>query len=434
MNKKKEEGFGSILGFLLVAIGFAVGVGSLWRFPYVCGSNGGAIFILVYILVILLIGIPLLTVEITMGFQTQKTAILAYKELAPGKKWYFASYLHILAAVMVFAYTSPIYAWVLTYIYRTATGFFTGMDAAAITASFDALNADHTTMMIAAVVNWVLICLVVYRGLQNGVEKISKIILPLLALIMLVCIFIGIRLPGAMDGLKFLFWPDVTHFTFHSFTTALGQAFFAIGIGMLASMVFGSYIKKKDEVIVKDASIISGAIIFAGIAAGLMIFPMVFAFGLEPSAGTGLTLLTLPNAFLAVSGGRVIGTLFYVGFYIAAFSSAIGICESIVAVFMDVFRVSRGRALALTMVFGVIIGTISICDLNLFDKFDIITSNYIIVIGAFLISIFTGWIWGAENVLDAANIRHKALRLWISVCLKYLCPVAIIIIFIGNFL
>ncbi len=433
MAEKKNEGFSNILGFLLVAIGFAVGVGSLWRFPYVCGSNGGAIFIFVYVLVIIFIGIPLLTAEITMGFKTQKTAVYAYQELAPGKKWYLGGYLHIISAVMVFAYTSPIYAWVLTYIYRTATGYFTGMDAAAITESFNMLNTDHKTMLIAAVVNWLLIGLVVYRGLQNGVEKISKIILPLLAVIMVICIIIGIRLPGAVDGLEFMFKPNISNFTFNSFTTALGQAFFAIGIGMLASMVFGSYIKKPDEVIVKDASIISGAIIVAGIAAGLMIFPMVFAFGLEPSAGTGLTLLTLPNAFNAVAGGRIIGTLFYVGFYIAAFSSAIGICEAVVAVVMDIFHVSRGKALAITMVAGVVIGTVSICDLNLFDKLDIITSNYFIVIGAFLISIFTGWIWGAENVLDAANIHHKFLRIWISVCLKFLCPIAIVVIFMGNF-
>lgn len=432
--QKEKEGFSSIFGFLMVIIGFAVGVGSLWRFPYVCGTNGGALFILIYLAVIIFIGIPLLTAEISMGFHTQKTAVDAYKTLAPGKKWYFAGYLHMFAALMVFAYTVPIYAWVITYIFRTATGFFAGMDAAGIATAFDALNSDPKTMFISAIINWALVAVVIKGGLQGSVEKISKVILPLLAVIMIICIIIGLRTPGAFKGVEFMFKPNYEDFTFSSFTTALGQAFFAIGIGMLASMVFGSYIKKKDEVIVKDASIISFAIICAGIAAGLMIFPIVFAFDLEPAAGTGLSLITLPNAFNAVAGGRIIGTIFYIGFYIAAFSSAIGIGEAVVGAFMDVFNISRGKALALIMAFAVIIGSVSILNLDLFDKMDIITCNYLVVIGAFIIAVFVGWIWGAENFLDAANIHNSFVRLWIKSCVKYACPVAVVVIFLGNFL
>lgn len=434
MENKKNEGFSSIFGFLMVMIGFAVGVGSLWRFPYVCGTNGGALFILTYILVILFVGIPLLTAEMSMGFITQKTSINAYKELEQGKKWHLAGYLHLFAGLMVFSYTVPIYAWVLTYIYRTASGFFTGMDAQQIAASFDALNADPKTLLIAAVVNWVLITLVVSRGLQGGVEKISKIILPALAVIMVVCIIIGLRIPGATRGLSFLFEPKAENFSFSSFIAALGQAFFAIGIGMLASMVFGSCIKKKDEVLLKDASIISFAIICAGIAAGLMIFPIVFAFNLEPAAGVGLSLITLPNAFNSVAGGRLIGTVFYVGFYIAAFSSAISICESVTTTVMDTLNWSRKKALTLVLILAVIIGCVCILNLDIFDRLDVFTCNYVVVIGAFLISIFTGWIWGMDNCLDAANIRHPLARLWLKLCVKYVCPIAIAIIFIGNFI
>lgn len=291
---------------------------------------------------------------------------------------------------MVFSYTVPIYAWVLTYIYRTATGFFTGMNAQQISASFDALNSDPKTLLIAAIVNWVLITLVVSRGLQGGVEKISKIILPVLAVIMIVCIIIGLRIPGATRGLSFLFEPKAENFSFSSFIAALGQAFFAIGIGMLASMVFGSCIKKKDEILLKDASIISFAIICAGIAAGLMIFPIVFAFDLEPAAGVGLSLITLPNAFNSVAGGRLIGTIFYIGFYIAAFSSAISICESVTTTVMDTLNWSRKKALTLVLILAVVIGCICILNLDIFDCLDIFTSNYV-------------------------------------------CPIAIAVIFIGNF-
>lgn len=432
--EKQNSGFGSIFGFLMTMIGFAVGVGSLWRFPYICGTNGGALFIITYILVILLVGIPLLTAEMSMGYFSQHRAVGAYRALEkPGSKWHFAGYLHILAGWMVNAYTVPIYAWVVVYIYRTATGFFTGMDAAQIAASFDALNADHLTMFIGAIISWGLLALVVSRGLESGVEKLSKIMIPALAVIMVICIIIGLRIPGSEKGLEFLFTPNPDNFSFSSFASALGQAFFAIGIGMLASMVFGSCIRKKDENLLKDCSIISVSIILAGIFAGLMIFPICFAFDLEPAAGVSLSLITLPNAFNAVAGGRIIGTVFYVGFFFAAFSSSISMAEAVVHALMELLNCSRTKALVITLIGDVVIGSVSILSLDLFDKMDIFTCNYLVVIGAFVISIFCGWIWKADNFLDAANVRHPFARAWLKICVKYICPISIAIIFVGNF-
>lgn len=432
--EKQSGGFGSIFGFLMTMIGFAVGVGSLWRFPYVCGTNGGALFIITYILVILLVGIPLLTAEMSVGYSSQRKAVEAYKVLEkPGSKWHWAGYLHIFAGWMVNAYTIPIYAWVVIYIYRTASGYFTGMDAAQIAASFDALNGDHLTMFIGAIINWVLLALVVSRGLQGGVEKLSKIMIPALAVIMVVCIIIGLRIPGSEKGLAFLFTPNFDDFSFSSFTAALGQAFFAIGIGMLASMVFGSCIQKKGENLLKDCSIISVSIILAGVFAGLMIFPICFAFDLEPAAGVSLSLITLPNAFNAVAGGRVIGTIFYIGFFFAAFSSSISMAEAVVNALMELLKCSRARALAITLAGDVVIGAVSILSLDLFDRMDVFTCNYLVVIGAFVISIFCGWVWKADRFLDAANVRHPFARTWLKICVKYICPISIAIIFIGNF-
>ena len=434
LEKKQNEGFSSILGFLLTTIGFAVGVGSLWRFPYVCGTNGGALFIITYVLVIVLIGIPLLTAEISMGYVTQKTAVGAYQTLRPGTKWYASSYLHILVALLVFCYTVPIYVWVLAYIWRTATGFFSGMDAAGIADSFAALTSDPKTMFLFAVVNWVIIAVIISGGVQKGVEKVNKFLLPALAVIMVVCIVIGLNVEGASKGLAYMFKPDISTFSFDAVTSAVGQAFFAIGIGMLASMIFGSYIKNKKENILKQAAIVSTSIVAAGIAAGLMIFPMVFAFGLEPGAGVGLTMITLPNVFNYISGGRIIGTLFYVGFYFAALSSAIGIGEAIVAVVMDGFHINRKKAVAIVMAFAVVIGSCSILIPGFLDTVDVITSNYLLVVSGLLISIFVGWIWGIDNFLDSINVQNKVQRTWLWISVKYLCPVAILIIFIGNFL
>lgn len=434
MSEKGGEGFSSVIGFILVTIGFAVGVGSFWRFPYICGTNGGAIFILTYILVILLIGIPLLAAEISIGFVTQKTASKAYKELAPGTKWHLASYLHVLVAVLIFSYTVPIYVWVLAYIWRTGTGFFVGMSPADIAESFADLNGDYKTMFFFAILNWGAIAAVVQGGLENGVERLNKFLIPALAVIMTVCIVIGFQVEGAVKGLHFLFDPNLEDFSLRSVTTAVGQAFFAIGIGMLAAMIFGSYIKNKDENIVKDSAVIGFAIVLAGVASGLMIFPMVFAFGLEPTSGVGLSLITLPNVFNYVAFGRAIGVLFYVGFYFAAFSSAIGLCEAVAAVIMDSFGISRRKAVAVCMGIGVAIGVPSIVVPGFLDVIDNITGNYLLVISGLLISIFVGWVWGVDNFIKAANIKNGFVKLWMRVTVKYLCPVAIASIFIGNFI
>lgn len=321
-EKKQNEGFSSLFGFLLTVIGFAVGVGSLWRFPYVCGTNGGALFIITYVLVIVLVGIPLLTAEISMGYVSQKTAIGAYQTLKPGSKWYAASYLHIIVALLIFCYTVPIYVWVLAYIWRTAVGFFVGLDADGIAQSFEALSGDPKTMFLFAIINWALIAIIVSGGVQKGVEKVNKFLLPALAVIMVVCIVIGLNVEGSSKGLAYMFKPDLSSFSFDAVTAATGQAFFALGLAMLGSMIFGSYIKDKKANILKQATIVSGSIVAAGLAAGMMIFPMVFAFGLEPGAGTGLTMITLPNVFNYITGGKVIGTLFYVGFLLR--SSVVG--------------------------------------------------------------------------------------------------------------
>jgi len=432
-NKNNQQGFSSLMGFLLSVIGFAVGVGSMWRFPYVTGTNGGALFILTYVLVIVLIGIPLLTAEISIGYRSQKTAVHAYQDLAPGKSWYLCGWLHVLVALLVFAYTLPIYAWILTYIWRTGTAFFAGLMPDAVRDAFIGLTTDYKTMFFFAAINLGLIALVVKNGLENGIERLNMILLPLLALIVVICIVIGLQYEGSNAGLAYLFKPDFSQFSLKSVTAAVGQAFFAIGIGMLASMVFGSYLKRKNANVLRDSSVISLAIVCAGIAAGLMIFPIVFAFGLEPSAGVGLTMITLPNVFNHMAGGQLVGVLFYVGFYFAAFTSAIGLCEAIVGVFMDVFRLSRKKALSIVMLFAAVIGSCAIAVPGFLDVIDLVTSNYLLVISGFTITVFAGWVWGVDNMLDAASVKPPFLRAWLSVSVKYVCPLAILIVFLANF-
>ena len=431
---KQNEGFSSILGFIMVAIGLALGIGTLWRFPYVVGENGGAIFIFLYILIILVIGIPLMTCEVTIGYATGNAAINAYKTLKPNTKWYLAGYLHTLAALIIVGYTSVIYAWIIKYIAGAFMGDFVGLDSQGIQAYFDAFNAKKTTVFIFFLVNFVLNNAVIILGVQKGIERVSKILIPVLFVIMIIIIFFGLRLPGAKEGITFLFKPDFSKFSFNSIITCLGQAFFALGLAMLGSMVFGSYIKEKDENIFKDSTVICLALVFAGILSGFMILPIVFATGLTPGEGVGLTFLTLPLAFNVVPFGRVLSVLFYFGFYIAAFTSSVGVLEAIVGQFMERFKLERIKALMLASAIVVLIAAVSIFYDPAFAFLDNVESNYILVIGCLLIALFSARAWKMENVLKAANIKSPFVKTWMNVSIKYISPIVIVIIFLSQFI
>ena len=431
---KQNEGFSSILGFIMVAIGLALGIGTLWRFPYVVGENGGAIFIFLYILIILVIGIPLMTCEVTIGYATGNAAIDAYKNLKPNTKWYLAGYLHTIAALIIVGYTSVIYAWIIKYIAGAFMGDFVGLDSQGIQNYFDAFNANKGTVFLFFLVNFLLNNAVIILGVQKGIERVSKVLIPILFVIMIVIIIFGLRLPGAKEGITFLFKPDISKFSLNSVITCLGQAFFALGLAMLGSMVFGSYIKEKDENIFKDSSVICLALVFAGILSGLMILPIVFATGLTPGEGVGLTFLTLPLAFNVVPFGRVLSVLFYFGFYIAAFTSSVGVLEAIVGQFMERFKLERIKALILASVIIIAIAAVSIFYDPAFAFLDNIESNYILVIGCLLIALFSARAWKMENVLEAANIKNPFVRTWMNVSIKYISPIVIVIIFFSQFI
>jgi len=431
---KQNEGFSSILGFIMVAIGLALGIGTLWRFPYVVGENGGAIFIFLYILIILVIGIPLMTCEVTIGYATGNAAIDAYKTLKPNTKWYLAGYLHTLAALIIVGYTSVIYAWIIKYIAGAFMGDFVGLDSQSIQTYFDAFNANKTTVFIFFLINFALNNAVIILGVQKGIERVSKILIPVLFVIMIIIIFFGLRLPGAKEGITFLFKPDFSKFSFNSVITCLGQAFFALGLAMLGSMVFGSYIKEKDENIFKDSSVICLALVFAGILSGFMILPIVFATGLTPGEGVGLTFLTLPLAFNVVPFGRVLSILFYFGFYIAAFTSSVGVLEAIVGQFMERFKLERIKALMLASAIIVVIAAVSIFYDPAFAFLDNIESNYILVIGCLIIALFSARAWKMENLLEAANIKSPFVRAWMNISIKYVSPIVIVIIFLSQFI
>ena len=435
-NDSKGNAFSGLIGFLMTAIGFAVGIGSIWRFPYMLGTNGGSLFLFVYVGIILLIGVPLYVAETTMGFKTQKTAVLAYRELAPSPKqrfWSYGGYLHLLAALIIISYSIPIYAWILGYLFNTIKGTFVGMDAQGLNDFFNSFSTNMPQLIIFAILNLVICGVIVSGGVQKGVEMLTKVLLPILGVVMVILIVAGIRMEGSSKGFAFLFQPDASAFTIASLKEVLGQAFFALGIGMLAAEVFGSYIKNPKENIGKSATIISIALVSAGVMAGMMIFPALFAADFEATSSVGLVFLTVPLVFNSMPGGQILGALFFFGFYIAAITSTVGVVEAIVGMFMDQFGMTRKKGLLITIAIMAVVGFLCLPASSIFTFFDSII-NYLLIAGVFIISIFVGWIWGADNFIEATNIQSPALRSWVKIAVKYLSPLVIVAFLVISFI
>lgn len=430
-----RDTFGSRLGFILATIGFSVGVGTLWRFPYICGEYGGGLFLLTYIILMLVIGIPLFSAEVALGVATRKSPVGAYKSLErAGTKWHIAGYFHMICIVLVLGYTIPVYGWILNYVFQTAKGTFTGMDSGQIADYFSLFTSNHLLVLGFMLLNVVLTALVVRKNLQQGIEKIAKVLLPTLAIIMIVLVIVGMRLEGASEGIKFIFSLDFEAFSLESILTALGQTFFSLGIAMAVAMIFGSYQKEGEINVVKNSLIVSISVIFVAIMASMMIFPMASAFNLEMSSGPGLTFITMPNVFNEMSGGRIWGTVFYIGFYIAAFSSGIAGWEAVMAFLMDQFKVSRIKALGIAFVLVMLVGIPALLSDYLFNLFDMLTNNVFLILGSLAISIFVGWIWGIPNLAQVCGIRKGGtLYRFLEIMLKYISPVIVVILCLSLF-
>ena len=426
--ENKREGFGSRLGFLLATIGFSVGVGTLWRFPYLCGEYGGGLFLIVYAVLMVVIGIPLFSAEVSLGLASRKSPVLAYQKLSGKKGWGIVGIVNMLAIILVVGYTLPVYGWVIHYIYSTAIGTYSQMNAEEISAYFGTMTGNYPHVFLMILINIVLTMLVVRKNLQSGIEKIAKILLPSLAVIMIIIAGYGLTMEGAGEGLKFFFTPDISSFSMDTVLTALGQVFFSLGIAMAVALVFGSYQKEGELNVVKNSTIISLSVIFVAILAGVMIFPMVYTFGLDVAEGPGLVFVVMPNVFNQMAGGAVWGTLFYVAFFIAAFSSGIAGWEAVMGFLMDQFGISRQKALWGTLVLVCIVGIPATLSDPAFNFFDMLTNNIFLTTGAFFMSIFVGWIWRIPNFLKTVGMSENSpAAKCLSIVIKYLSPLVIII-------
>ncbi len=446
----KRDSFGSRFGALVAMAGSAVGLGNLWRFPYLVGENGGAAFIIVYIILSFCICLPIFISEFMVGRRSQKNAYSAFYDLSGGSAWRFVGLFSVLIPLVVLSYYSVIGGWSVEYIFKAFTFSFSG----------EGTQAEMSTMFIDFVSNpWMpLVChtafllitiVIVAFGIKGGIEKFSKVMMPLLFVIVVGIAVYAVTLPGAGAGLDYLFKPDFSKITPQACASALGQAFFSLSIGMGCIITYGSYVSRKENIMSQSIYTAVFDLAFA-LCAGVAIMPAVFAFGIDPQSGPGLVFETLPYVFSQMPAGGIIAILFFIALFVAAITSSISMAEVGVAYLVEEKGLSRRLSCFILFVLTWIIGAIcslsfgplsdlKIFDRTVFDFFDNLSSNILMTLGSLLTVLFVGWRLKKTDIYDeftnggslSANVRIFSV-LWFLI--RYICPVAILLIFLFGIL
>ncbi len=412
---EQREHWGSRLGFILAAAGSAVGLGNIWKFPYITGENGGGAFVLVYLIAITIIGIPVMLAEFVIGRKAQRNPVGAYKALKPKSGWIIGGYLGVLAGFVILSFYSVVGGWTIGYMVKAVTTGFRNFSSVEVA-------GEHFTNFVknpwyAVLFHFIfmgLSVLIVYKGIKQGIEKWSKILMPAIFIILFLLIIKGLSLKGAMKGVQFYLSPDFSKLTSKSILIALGHAFFSLSLGMGVMITYGSYLSKKEN-LWSSALVIVTIDTLIALLAGLAIFPAVFAMGFHPNAGPGLVFNILPAIFGKMSIGFIWGFLFFLLLAIAALTSAISILEVVTSYFIDELHFSRKAATVIlgflifllgipsALSFGALSG-VKIAGYSFFGFADSLASNYFLPIGGFIISLFVGWAWGTKHAVD--EIRH----------------------------
>ncbi|MCX4371688.1 MAG: sodium-dependent transporter [Dysosmobacter sp.] len=449
----KRERFGSRLGFLLVSAGCAVGIGNVWKFPYVTGENGGGVFVLFYLVFLAVMGVPVLTMELAVGRASRKSAVQGYQALQkPGSKWHIHGWFCVAGCCLLMMYYTTVSGWMLGYFFKFAGGTFSGISGDAVDAVFFDMLAnpwEMTAWMVITVLVGFLIC---SFGLQKGLERITKVMmLGLLALIVVLAVH-SLTLPGGMEGLKFYLLPDfgraIEAGLGHVVTAAMNQAFFTLSLGIAAMEIFGSYMSR-DNTLTSEAVRICVLDTFVALMAGLIILPACFSFGMEPDQGPTLIFMILPKVFLNMAGGRLWGALFFLFMTFASFSTVIAVFENLQANAIDNFGWSRKKAALANCVFILIASMPCVLGYNVWsgvrliggrdilDSEDFIVSNLLLPLGSLVYLLFcvSKKGWGYDRYLEEAN-AGEGIRMprWLWPYFQFVLPVLILIILIQGLL
>ncbi len=430
-----NESFNSRLGTIAAAAGSAVGLGNVWRFPYIMGENGGAAFLLIYVFFIILIALPVLITEFAIGRMTGKSIVDAFRSLAPGKKWYFIGFSGVLCAFVILSFYNIVSGWTLQYTYKSIVGDLLGQDETQITNAFVEASTDCGTMIFWMILIVVICTLIVAGGVRKGIERYSKILMPtLFFLIILMCIR-AVTLEGSSAGLEFLLNPDFSKITPKVCFAALGQAFFSMSIGMGCMTTYGAYIPK-DQDIARGAASVAGVDFLVAFLSGVIIFPCAFAFGINPDQGAGLVFVTLPNIFNQMFLGQAISIIFFVLLAIAAITSSISLLEVLTSFFRDQFKVPRLKAAVIMSLATIVTGTFCVFFDDVFNFCDNFSANVLLPLGAFFIVLFVPSVIGRERIKAETERHGKPFRLFnvYYFLIRFVVPIGIMLIFVNGFL
>ncbi|WP_018953496.1 sodium-dependent transporter [Thioalkalivibrio sulfidiphilus] len=434
----------SKLVFILAATGSAVGLGNIWRFPYIAGEHGGGAFVLVYLLCILLIGLPIMMAEILIGRRGRQSPINTMTSLAReeglSRGWGLMGWMGVVAGFLILSYYSVIAGWALSYVFRAGTGSFVGLDVQGVQAMFEGLVADPERLLAWHTVFMCMTLIVVARGVRSGLEQAVKFLMPLLLLMLVLLVGYAMAEGHFMEGLRFMFTPDFSKLSGNSVLVAMGQAFFTLSLGMGAIMIYGSYLSSRASIARTSATVV-GADTLVAILAGLAIFPIVFAAGLEPSQGPGLIFISLPLAFAQMPGGVLFGTVFFVLLVVAAWTSSISLMEPAVTYLVENRGMTRVSAATLVAVLSWLlgIGTVlsfnhwsgyTLFDMTFFGAVDYLTSNILLPLGGLLIALFVGWRMTERSVASELDVQRPVLfRTWYYL-LRFVAPIGILLVFL----
>ena len=446
----KRDSFGSRFGALVAMAGSAVGLGNLWRFPYLVGENGGAAFIIIYILLSFVICLPIFISEFVIGRRSQKNAFAAFRDLSGGSAWRWVGLFTIIVPLIVLSYYSVIGGWSVEYLLKSVTLSFTGEASQSV---FHSMFTDFVSStwapLIAHTAFLLVTTLIVIVGIKDGIEKFSKVMMPLLFFMVVAIAIYSMTLPGASAGLDYLFNPDFSKITGKALAAALGQAFFSLSLGFGTIMTYASYVSKKENIMFQSAATAVSDLMFALIA-GMAIMPAVFAFGLNPQSGPGLVFETLPFVFGQMPAGGAVAILFFLALLVAALTSSISMLEVAVAYLVEEKKFSRLWACVVLFAVCWVVG--AVCSLsfgplsdikidggNIFDFFDNLSSNILMTLGSLLTVLFVGWRLKKTDVYDEFTNGGTLSRnaklfgvLWFLI--RYVCPLAIAAIFISGLL
>lgn len=435
-----RDQFTSKIGFILAAAGSAIGLGAIWKFPYMAGTNGGSVFILLFILCTVVIGLPILIAEFMIGRRGQKDPITSFKEQAPGKPWFMIGWIGLVACGLILSFYSVVGGWILSYLIRAFSLSLTG-NGVDFSALFNDIIANPKEVLIAQAAFMLLTLVIVQAGIKKGIEAASKWMMPLLFVFFILLFVRSITLDGAMEGVKFMFIPDWSYFNGETLILALGQAFFSLSIGVAAMITYASYLSKKER-IVSSAFNVAGMNIAISLLAGLVIFPAVFALGFSPTEGPGLVFIMIPAVFEQLPLGGFLLIIFFILLLFATVTSSIALLEVVVSIGIREKTERRKKAswifAAIIFVVGVpsalsfgLLSDVSISGRSIFDFVDYVTSAILMPIGALLTSIFAGYHYSKKISQQEMETSKTFYHIWLFI-VRYLAPISIAAIFINK--